>query len=52
MDEKIKIRLAVGKEYANYFYHHYYDLLRPSRVVKSNLKYIITSFYHITDVFK
>ena len=49
--KKIKIRLTVGKEYANYFYQHYY-LLRQAKVVKVDLKNIITSYYQITEIFK
>ena len=34
------------------FYQHYCDFLRQWKVVKMNLKNIITSYYQITKVFK
>ena len=46
--KNIKIRLAVGKEYANYFI----SIAMIWKVVKVGLKNIITSYYQITGVFK
>ena len=48
--KKIKIRLTIGKEYANYFIS-ITDLLRQRKVVKLGLKNV-TSYYQITEVFK
>ena len=48
--KKIKIRLTIGKEHANYCIT-ITDLLRQRKVVKVGLKNII-SYYQITEVFK
>ena len=48
--KKTKIRLTIGKEYANYFIS-ITDLLRQTKVVKVGLKNI-TTYYQITEAFK
>ena len=48
--KKIKVRLTIGKEHANYFIS-IIDLLRQREVVKVRLKNV-TSYYKITEAFK
>ena len=49
--KKTKIRLTVGKEYANYFLSITITF-QEKKVVKVGLKNIFTSYYQITEISK
>ena len=52
MDEENKNKTDSREGVCKLFYQRYHDLLRPWKVVKVDLKNIITSYYQITEVFK